>query len=270
MNRQDPERAGDVQIEWPLPPAGDFPALADGEIQVWAAPTDAGAGRERASRDDAVLDPDERRRARRCRRSRDRRRFRTRRFILRRLLAAYLDTDPGRLRLGEGEHGKPRLRTASARPGLEFSLAHSDGVAVYAMARDRPVGIDVERARRISDILEIAERHFTASEVETLRGSGPDARHRTFLRIWTRKEAFLKGVGVGLTDALASVAVDPTVKSETIPASAAERWPGEAPWTLRELGPASGWLGAVAVQGDDVGIGRWRWEPGDPQRGFVP
>ena len=143
-----------------------------------------------------LLSQDELERAARFRFSKDRDRFIASRGVLRTLLAAYLGCDPGSLHFQYSEKGKPQLPAA---PDLQFNVAHSGEIIVWAFARKRRVGIDVEEIRTDFSTPEIAERFFSKSERQALRSLPTTQRHLAFFRCWTRKEAFVKATGDGLS-----------------------------------------------------------------------
>lgn len=153
------------------------------------------------SRAAALLSDEERRRAGRMAEGAAQKFVGSRR-LLREALARYVDRDPGELRFstrcghcGDATHGRPTL----VGGGPEFSLSRTDGIAVVAVA-ERPVGVDVERRARIDDADGIAQLTLSAGELRALRGA-PRPRHEaSLLAAWTRKEAYLKGVGVGLAN----------------------------------------------------------------------
>lgn len=139
-----------------------------------------------------LLDPAERARAGRFAFEHLRRRFTAGRAGVRRVLAAYLGRAPEALAFARGPHGKPSLAG-----GPPFSYSSAQGCGLLAVGRDREVGVDVERLREVPDAAGVAASAFTAEEVEAWRAAGGDAR-AAFLRVWTRKEAALKALGVGL------------------------------------------------------------------------
>jgi 4'-phosphopantetheinyl transferase len=202
---------------------------------------------EPSALDEALLDDDERARSMRFVRPPDRRRFVLAHAALRLFLARCLDIHPAAVRYENGVHGKPRL--APGLPSLEFNLSHSGGLGVVAVARDRPVGVDVEQLRDVPDALSIADTHFSAAEREVLRSLPPAEQRGAFFRCWTRKEAVVKAVGEGFGRALDSFDVDLTPGS----LSALTRFDGSAGdvagWSLRELPAPAGYeaAGAVAV-----------------------
>ena len=156
--------------------------------------------------DEALLDDEERARSRRFVRAVDCHRFVLAHAALRLFLARCLDVDPVTVGYEKGLHGKPRL--GAGLVPLEFNLSHSDVLGLLAVARDRSVGVDVERTREVPDVLAIADTHFSAAERMGLRSLPPAERLAAFFRCWTRKEAVIKASGEGLGLALDSFDVD--------------------------------------------------------------
>jgi 4'-phosphopantetheinyl transferase len=158
-----------------------------------------------------VLSPAERARADAFRHELHRRRFTAGRGRLRELLAAYAGGDPAAVVLAEGPNGKPELAGAE----LRFNLAHSEGIAVCAVARAE-VGVDVEVSRRDrpTQWRQIAERFFAGEEVARLQRLADQAGWLEFLRLWTLKEACLKGTGLGLLTDPRSFSVAPVLAGD--------------------------------------------------------
>jgi len=172
----------------------------------------------------ALLSPDEQERAARFVFREDRRRYIVARARLRQLLGERLGAAPGALEFVYGEHGKPAL-APRYEDDLRFNLSHGEGVAVYAFADAAEVGVDVEREREIEDTEAIAERCFSPAEREACRTLG-------FLYCWTRKEAFVKALGSGLSSPLAALDVSAAPEG----------------WMLHSFVPAPGLVAALAVQ----------------------
>src|SRR3954447_5184073 len=164
---------------------------------------DLDAGRADLGRLAAALSADERDRARRFRLERDRRRYVARRGRLRELLSDYLGLAPPRVRLRTGPFGKPRVAEGEPR----FSLSHSHGIALYAIARGLEVGCDIERRDGRLAEQEGADRFFAPPEADALRSLPPHQHAEGFFNCWTRKEAYVKARGLGLSLPLASFAV---------------------------------------------------------------
>lgn len=142
-----------------------------------------------------VLSEEERARAQNLRFPVDRQRFVAAHVALRQALCAYTGLAPDALTLAIGAFGKPSL---AGHPRTQFSLSHSQGLALIAIGGRGPLGADVELLRPMPDADDLAAAHFTRREQEALAALPADERDRAFLTCWTRKEACLKAIGVGL------------------------------------------------------------------------
>lgn len=142
------------------------------------------------------LAPEELARAGRFHFEHDARRYRASHSALRQLLARRTGLAPQALCFDQGTYGKPRL--AAAQPP-HFNLSHSGGWALIGICASAPIGVDIEAARAMDDLLALAEHNFSPREFEALRGQPQDRQPQAFLRCWTRKEACLKALGSGLS-----------------------------------------------------------------------
>jgi len=219
--------------------------LADAEAQVWRASLDAdGPAREALAR---ALSDDERARADRFRFARDRHRFVAGRGILRVILARYLASSPPRIRLRYGPWGKPMLAPEPGAPDLRFNVSHADGLVLVAIARGREIGVDVERIAPERATAAMIARCLTHREGAALRRLPPEKQPAAFFRCWTRKEAVLKGRGEGLTLLPRSVEVSPDEDGPPAVVAIAGDAAEASRWSLRDLAPAVGYVGALAV-----------------------
>lgn len=171
--------------------------LGDSEVHVWRIDLDRLAAHVPQWQN--ILSADENERAERFRFHRLRSRFVIRRGILRALLATYLNGSPEQLRFRYSETGKPALDTCQGSSKLQFSSSHSCEIALLAFAQDRELGVDVERVRADFDIEGVAKRFFSDAEQKALFSLPPTKGHEAFFNCWTRKEAFAKATGDGLT-----------------------------------------------------------------------
>lgn len=223
--------------------AGRLPdpcALAAGEVHAWHADLDAFAGDQPHL--ETLLSVEEAARADRFATAVLRDRFLRRRGLLRLLLSRYLGKDPATLRFSSGPHGKPELTA-----GPHFNLSDSDNHVAIAIA-DRPVGIDIEVLRPLDGMAGIVADNFSAREIAAFAAVPRPAREEAFFRAWTRKEAFAKALGRGLLQRFADFSVEFAAGQapRLIEISGA---PEEAEaWTLRDLAPAAGLAGALAVR----------------------
>lgn len=160
---------------------------------------------------------------------------------LREILARYVDEAPQALGFAYNDHGRPSL-CESAAP--HFNLSHTGGLAILAVCDDMPVGIDIERMRPIE--VEVARRYFSDAEVRALETLAGEAWLQGFYRCWTRKEAVIKALGLGLSMPLESF--DVTLAPEA-PARLT-RIADDAPeaWSLTHLDVAPDVVGAVALR----------------------
>jgi 4'-phosphopantetheinyl transferase len=228
-------------MDWVVPATP--PPLGGNEAHLWRLDLDAAGGETAAAN---ILNEEERARAARFHFERDRQRFIAGRAALRRILAAYLDRSPTDLVFTVGRHGKPALENL----GLEFNLSHSGGCGLLAVTRGRRVGVDVERVRADFAGKDIARRFFAPAEVEALAGFAPDQYATGFFRCWTRKEAYVKARGDGLSLAFDRFEV-PLDQAATRALASCLDDPSECTrWSFREVVPAPGYLGALVVEGD--------------------
>ena len=244
--------------EEPARVAGD---LATGRIHLWITPLDPPPGRVASLL--PLLDPDERSRAERFRFDVHRRRFIVGRGMQRVVLGAYLGCDPAAIRYAYGPKGKPALagpepRTTEAEP-LYFNLSNSEELAILGLVRGREIGVDVEHLRSLSDLEQLASRFFSSRESGTLLGLPASARVEGFFNCWTRKEAYLKAVGEGITAPLNRFDVT-LVPGEPARMLSLEGDAGRAAaWSFHHLRPAEGYLGAVAIEAEGMEISAWSW-----------
>jgi 4'-phosphopantetheinyl transferase len=202
----------------------------------------------------ALLSDDERARATRFVFDRDRRRFIIGRARLRQLLAGRLDVPPGTISFVRGAHGKPALADRFRDSRLCFNLSHCDDLAVYAFVRGRDVGIDVEAVRPLPDADTMASRFFSTDERAAYMALPAGDRALGFFNCWTRKEAFVKAVGDGLSHPLDSFSVS-LIPSEPAAIVRVGDTPGaECGWCLESFVPAPLHVAAVVVRTDPASL----------------
>jgi 4'-phosphopantetheinyl transferase len=162
------------------------------------------------------------------------------------ILSEYLTAPAATIRFTYGSNGKPALDERDDA-GLRFSLATSREVALYAVTRTRGVGVDVELVRRLIDLPGLIARFCTQREAALMAELTDQERERAFFAGWTRKEAYVKALGEGLS--LAPNQVDVSPGSDL------------GGWTIETMVPLSGYVAAVAAQGDDWRVRRLDWAP---------
>jgi 4'-phosphopantetheinyl transferase len=242
----------------------DAPALTEGQVQVWLASLEVEPGILRTF--EPWLSVDEQARVAQFAFEAHRNHYVAARGILRILLARYGDCHPASLRFSCTPHGKPFVVSNRAGMDLRFNLSHSGSLALYAVARDREVGADIEIIRARADLHKIAKRFFSPAEVTALRGLSPDEQLAGFYACWTRKEAYIKARGEGLSLALDQF--DVSVKPGEPAALLRVQEDAEEPtrWTLFDVTPAEGYAAAVAVENPVEKLYRWRWDPDQVDR----
>lgn len=226
--------------KWLHPPHN--PVLGPGEVHVWMAGLNASSSD--IWRDAQLLSPEEHARAARFIYEADRLRYIVGRSMLRSVLGRYLALDPRAIRIGYGSHGKPELAEPSH---LRFNLAHSANLVLYAFTLNAALGIDVECIRGDIEGTLIAEQFFTPTECAALRALPENEQLEAFFRCWTRKEAFVKANGLGLSFDLDEFEV--SLKADEPSALLSVR--GDAAcasrWTMHSFLPADGFVATVAV-----------------------
>ncbi len=236
------------QIEAPL-------SLPDDEVQLWRIDLEAVGADE--SRWRKTLSPDELDRASRFHFPRDRQRFSASRSQLRILLAGYLGIDAAAVSFSYSEKGKPSLGAAHAGSNLQFNISHSGGVTLLAFTRDREIGVDVEQVRSDFDVLAIARRFFSPKEQTQLADLPAEKSVQAFFRCWTRKEAYIKATGDGLSVPLTQfdVDLDSAEANALLPTRPDASEAGH--WLLREVPAGPGYIAALCVRGQDCRVKGW-------------
>lgn len=239
---------------WRLP--GKTSLLGNDEVHVWRAELDHNPSQINSLL--YTLAEDERARAERFYFQRDRERFIVARGMLRRILGFYLNRAAESVSFCYGRQGKPALAGESGENKIHFNMSHSHGLALYAVTRGRELGIDLEFMREDLEVEQLAERFFSQREIVTLRALPAGHRKHAFFLCWTRKEAYIKARGEGLSLPLDQFDVslipgEPAALLGTRPDS------GEAlGWSLAELSVAPGYVSAVAVEGHGWSLSCWR------------
>jgi 4'-phosphopantetheinyl transferase len=232
-----------VHPQWQ--PATHPPPLMTDAVHVWRIALEV--GNPLLTRLREILTDDERRRAARFHFEKDRHHFTAARGTMRILLAGYLARPPEEVRFAYSNYGKPRLADES---NLRFNLTHSHGLALLAVTRGREIGVDVERLREMErDGEQLAERFFSPREAAVLRSLPTRLRREAFFHCWTRKEAYIKAHGMGLSLPLDQFEVS-LHPDEPAALLATQHDPPEVQrWSLRSLFPGEGYVATVAVEG---------------------
>ncbi len=223
------------------------------QVHVWRADLPTQAACVEHVQD--VLSADERARAERYPLAENRRRFVAARALLRHVLSRYADCPPDQLCFAYGEHGKPHL-VGPSNP-LEFNMSHSGDVVLYAVARGRAVGVDVEQQRARSNYMRIAERFFSIEEYEALNALPAADQPRAFYRCWTRKEAYVKARGDGIAAGLDTFSVSLDERAAILRSD--EGASETARWNMSSLQLGDGYVGALCSEGAECDIAQFAW-----------
>ena len=239
--------------EWKTAPPGL--ALGSGAVHIWRVELARAPGRvEELSK---ILSPDEEKRAARFHFQKDREHYTVARASLRLILARYRDMRPGDFRFSYSAYGKPSLISSGAADDLRFNLSHSGHLALVGLTFGRDIGIDIERVREDFAGKEIAERFFSSREVACLLSLPEDGQVQAFFNCWTRKEAYIKARGEGLSMPLDKfdVAFAPGEAAALLDTRIDPREVDR--WSLHDLAIDAGFAAALAVEGQHPQLEFW-------------
>ncbi len=235
-------------LDWSPESDPAFPASS--EVHLWRVRLDV--EEDQQERFWGLLTAEERERAARYRFEIHRIRYVTSRAVLRLLLSKYLRVPELRISIALNAYGKPELIDRGT--GLQFNLSHAGGLAVYAFTVGRRVGVDIEETSRDVEFRALATRFFSVDERRVIDSVPEEDLRWTFYYCWTRKEAYIKALGLGVTHGLRnfSVAIGPGVR----PALVHSDVDGDAPrkWTMRSFHPDRDFAGALAVEGRECDL----------------
>lgn len=238
--------------------------IQTGLIHVWVSNLDGQGSlfHEDPGYLESLLSDAESQRAQRYHFAKDRQRFITRRALLRIILSSYLDVHPGQVQLVSNPFGKPAVDISSLpftnanASRLQFNLSHSAGLVLFAFALDHDIGVDLELVSHDFEFLPIAQQFFSKLEQQVLWSLPIEQRSQAFYCCWTRKEAYIKAQGQGLSLPLDQfdVTLTPGEPARLLDARHAAARPA-SDWTILHLDPAPGFIGALAIQGQG-----WHWQ----------
>lgn len=228
------------------------------EVHIWFAKLDLSLNR--LPQYERYLSAEERARAERVRLLPARHAFIQARAILRLLLASYCADSPEHLRLSVDAYGKPMLHVNSAQSPLYFNLSHTQGLALYAFTHLCELGVDIEYMRPDLAYEQMAERFFSRPEIAALRDLPEQRRAEGFFNAWTRKEAYLKARGKGLSLPLSLF--DVSLHPDQPAALLETREPDQlaAAWSLHNLAAPAGYKAALALPSRDFSLRCWHWD----------
>jgi 4'-phosphopantetheinyl transferase len=229
------------------------------QLHVWLASLEVAS--QQLGELEGTLSADEVARAHRFYFERDRRRFIAAHGILRAVVASYFEAAPSAVRFSYNEFGKPRLEGSQEIRDLNFNLSHSGGLALVAVALARDVGVDIETIDDSVRTEEVAKSFFSANEIAALAGLPQSLRLTGFFNCWTRKEAYVKARGMGLSMALNSfdVSLNPGGRADLIRTGNSS---AISNWKIENLEIDARHAAAIAAAGCNWKVARWNWQPG--------
>ncbi len=242
--------------QWNIPPYNL--QLGAHEVHVWRASIEASELVIQYL--ERLLSKDEATKAMHFRFEKDRKHWIVAHGILRILISRYVNKDPSQLRFGFNAYGKPFLTFPSLSPTLHFNLSHSEGLALYAFSYSRQIGIDVEYKRTDIDYDSLANVSFSPDEQSRLHSLPDTMKRDAFFNCWTRKEAYVKAKGKGLS--IPTNQFDVTfMPGEPASLLRSREDPQEITcWSLQELTLGTDFAGALAVEGTRWSLSCWKWD----------
>ena len=240
---------------WKLPPT-DL-TLSKDHVHVWYVSLDQ--SESVLQRLAQTLSDEEHERAERFHFRKDKDHFKVARGVLRDILCHYLQREPGDIFFHYNDYGKPALGKNFS--GLNFNVSHSGDVALYAVTCGREVGIDVEQIRPDFAGESIAKRFFSPAETAVFCDLDAHEKKEAFFSCWTRKEAFIKATGKGVSFGLDNFDVSLVNDKPTALLSVKGDKEEASRWSLKNLDIQPDYKAALAVKGHDWRLQSWRWQP---------
>ena len=237
---------------WSQAPAS--PSVQNGEVHLWR--VDLEQPEQVVKQFRSTLEGNELYRADRFHFEKDRRAFIVSRGFLRQVLGRYLTVNAETIRFSYGPYGKPALGGDHESSTLRFNMSHSRGVALVAVTEDKALGVDVEYIRADFATEDIARRFFSPREVETFSAVPNDQRVASFFRCWTRKEAYIKAIGLGLSQPLDGfdVTLGPGEPAALLRADDDDT----SRWSLSDLDAGEDYAAALVVEGQMANVRCWQ------------
>ncbi len=205
----------------------------------------------------SLLSNEEHQRAERYLFAKHRARFIAARAQTRMILARYTGQSPAQVQLTYNSYGKPMLDAAPG--GIHFNVSHSHDLGLLAITEGLEIGVDIEKVRPDIDYVHISRQFFSQGEIGRLLDLPTEEQVEAFYNIWTRKEAFIKGRGTGLSTPLDQFEVSLGGDTPGRLVQASEEIENACEWTLCELKPGTGYVANLAVHGDQWQLSCWQW-----------
>jgi len=237
--------------EWTSPP--DVLILAPHQVDIWRVSLDHQPASVQST--ESTLSADEIQRSERFHFDSDKQRFLIAHIALRDILSRYLNCKPNEISFSVNQYGKPKLTNHK----LEFNLSHTGDFALIAVTQEHKVGVDVEHIRSNAGIEGITKRFFSQNEISELMALPSNQRVTGFFNCWTRKEAYIKAQGLGLSLPLDTFDVSLTSDESALLRSTRPDTQEATHWELLSLNVAPDYAAAVAVEDKDPNFRLWDW-----------
>src|SRR5215203_285073 len=229
--------------------------LSEDEAHIWRADLDLNESVQSSFL--KLLSPDEINRAKRFRFAQDSQNFINARGILRLLIGKYLEINPAEISFQYSEFGKPSIANNHS---LQFNISHSRNIALFAFTKKFNIGVDVEFVNPNIEVKEIAARFFSTNETKNLLALPEQQQTLGFFYCWSRKEAFIKAVGEGLSFPLDKfeVSLEPNKPAKLL----ATNWQPKdvSKWSIYSLSPEANFVGSLVIEGLLEKVKCWNWQ----------
>ena len=245
----------DTQSSWITPP--ESLTLNNDEVHAWRSSLEMIPFHVKTLKQ--ILSADELNRADRFHFQKDSDHFIAARGFLRLILSKYLGIEPSEILFFYGPYGKPGLAEKIDGKSVRFNVTHSHGLAIYAVTRGRKIGVDLEYQRPDLVVEDIVEQCFPLRDIASIKAH-PHHIQRLFFTYWTRKEACLKALGMGLALDLNRVEFSATIGDPLYIRNISEKSRKASLWTLKDLDAGFGYAAALAVEGYGLQLKCWQWE----------
>lgn len=228
--------------------------LGENAVYVWLLPVGADADRGASLALQSILSIDERERCGRYRRAGDRHLFALGRGLLRTLLSRFAPPAPAEWVFRANRYGRPEIEGPCGYGWLRFNLSHTEGLVAVALARGRDVGVDVEPLGAVAFDQELPRGSLSPSELAALARQPRADRERTFLQLWTLKEAYLKAIGRGHSAPARSISFDVPLDDPARVSFGPELGDTSDRWHFRQISPSPSHVLALAVRRSDADL----------------
>jgi 4'-phosphopantetheinyl transferase len=240
-------------MKWLNPP--DKLILSDEEAHIWRADLEIDECFQSSFL--KLLSSDEKNRAQKFRFAKNSQNFIAARGILRSLIGKYLEINPAEVSFQYSKFGKPGIAHNNS---LQFNISHSQNVALFAFTKRFTIGVDVEFVNPNIEAKDIATNFFSKNEILNLLALPEEQQSLGFFNCWTRKEAFIKAVGEGLSFPLDKfeVSLEPDKPAKLL----ATHWEPEAvsKWSMYSMSPGANFVGSLVIEGLAQQVKFWNWQ----------